>query len=257
MFCAADLSCVRVRDRAICAVMASAAEAILKQVRAGLDATIPADFVRDKRAWRRENDGVCQRVRLDRMRNSLGLKWVTLSIYLDVHPCALSRDHGLIPRFLDSSSRHGRDDGFGLNFRFDDTPDVIARKAGTLCDAIPPCLDYLDRTFSQAGYLAEMTEGYYVRRLEVSLAFERRVDIETCLDRMDWAPRPELWSAGWYADLELAETVLLAYRFLNMKPAQRWLEMTSRTVGVINGKPSKEHAARYGRVRELLADELR
>jgi hypothetical protein len=195
------------------------------------------------------------------MQDRVGLKWVTLSIYLDVYPCALSRDEGLIPRFRDPPLRSGRDDGFGDNFRLDDPPEVIERKAKWMCDELPQCLSYLDRTFGEDKYLAA-TYGRtadFIREsprrgdLRLMLAFQRRDDVALCLERLAWAPRPELWSAAWYDDLELAETVLSAYDFLGERPSARWIEMVEQSIAALNGKPSKQHADLYRRVVEKFA----
>lgn len=237
------------------------ADAIVKYVRGVFDDAIPTDFVRGRDRWTRENDGVRQAIRLSRMRNRSGLDWVTLTIYLDVYPGALSREDGLIPRFRDPPSRSGRDDGFGDNFRVDDPPEVIERKATWMRDELPQCLRYLDGTFGEDKYLAAVygrAAGFVrdsprPRDLSLMLAFQRRGDVALCLERMEWAPRPELWSAGWYSDLELAETVLSAYEFLGERPSARWIDMVEQSIAVLNGKPSKQYGDLYRRVAEKLA----
>lgn len=128
-------------------------------------------------------------------------------------------------------------------------------------DELPQCLGYLDRTFGEDKYLATVYgrtadfigESPGRGSLRLMLAFERRDDVALCLERMEWAPRPELWSAGWYGDLELAETVLSAYDFLGQRPSARWIEMVEQSIAVLNGKPSKQYADLYRRVVEKFA----
>ncbi len=226
---------------------------IVASVCGALDKVIPDEFDRIKQTWTREREHVTQTIRLQRMRNSLGLPWVTLTVYLDVHPTGVDPTLGLYPQFRNVAGRQGRVDGFGCNFRLDDDAGEISAKAQSMRNEMPRCLDYLDSTFSQDAYLAELPAGWYPRKLEMLLAFERTDDIAACLEEMDWAPRPDLGAADWYGNLELAETVLHAFTFIDRAPSRRWIDMIEATLASIGGRPSKANVVRHQRVVGLLA----
>ena len=134
------------------------ANRILRAIWHELDPRIRADFTREMMAWTRERDRVHQAIRLVRMRNTLGLKSLAVSVHLEVHLVGDPDVSVWLPGDLRGYSRNQYEIG-GFSFAYGHDPTLIAEKLKPLCDRMPIWHDYLDVIDTQDDFLEALTRS--------------------------------------------------------------------------------------------------
>ena len=237
----------RLRQRVIAGIVrcvSSELKQLIQRVRSGVHVVVPSAYVRRGDTWSRSRAGIYQAFRLSRYR-VYSDRYVTLNLYADARlvdfPIVRLRpDVRLSTQYPDIVG--------GANFFPDDDEERFQKRLAHVVEEIPAFADFFDRVWDQDHFLDAMPDGIHITKLLAYQTFGRRAELAEGLERLPWSPRPDLWSADWYGNLELAEQVLQAYEYLGIRPSPRWREMAEYTLASIGGRPRKANADQHTHV---------